>query len=286
MQMGRPIVPQEHGAWAVIYGAFLVGVGVAGRVTPPVLLFLVGVTAIAFANGPLTILARPAAGPARAQHRRHALGWLLAYVALAGLAFAPLLLHFRMTFLLPFGAGATVFLLLRAFLIRGREDRSLLGELVGMGGLTMVGAAAHAVAVGQVQRIGAVLWLLLFLFFASGVFYVRMRIHGMVTQRKGKEPSANPSRWPCLMYHVLLLVVIPVLVVIRVIPWPALLAFAPALWRAAASLEAVALCGMRPGLRPEEAPLSIRRLGWSEVALAAAFVVLLITAFRLPTSAG
>ncbi len=40
MEIGRPIVPKEHGAWAVIYGAFLAGVGVAGQVTPPVILFL------------------------------------------------------------------------------------------------------------------------------------------------------------------------------------------------------------------------------------------------------
>lgn len=60
--MGRPVIPKEHGAWAVLYGAFLAGVGVAGRVTLPVTLLLGGVTLLALANGPLTDLARTTAG--------------------------------------------------------------------------------------------------------------------------------------------------------------------------------------------------------------------------------
>jgi len=228
----------------------------------------VGITAATFANGSLAILARSTAGEAQKERQRHALTWFLLYGAAAAAALAPLVVVFRMTFLLPFGMGAAFFLVLRAFLIRERDDRTLIGELVGAAGLSMVGAVAHAVAVEEVRPIGAVLWLLLFLFFASGVFYVRMRVHGMVAQRKGTIAASNPARWPCVLYHALLLVVVPALFLVRVIPWPVLLAFAPALWRAAA------------GLNREEARLDLRRLGWSEVALASAFVILLIAAFR------
>ncbi len=272
MEIGWPIIPREHGAWAVIYGAFLAGVGVAGQVTLPVILFLVGITAAACANGPLTILVRSTPVWVPAERRRQALTWLLVYGGAAAAAFGPLLIVFRMTFLLPFGILAAFFLLLRAFLIRERDDRTLPGELVGAAGLSMVGPAAHAVAVGEIQPMGVVLWLLLFLFFASGVFYVRMRIHAMVAKRRGK--SSNPAVRSCVFYHVLLFVVIPSLVMVRVIPWPVLLAFAPALWRAAA------------GLRREETGLNVRRLGWSEVAVASAFVLLLIAAFWFAPPAG
>lgn len=272
--MGRPTVPKEHGAWAVLYGSFLAGVGVAGRVTLPVLLLLVGVTAATFANGSLTILARSPAGQAHAGRRRHAVAWCLVYGTAAAVALAPLVVVFRMTFLFPFGIGAAFFLMVRAFLIRKREDRSLIGELVGTAGLTMAGAVAHAVAAGEIQPIGAVLWLLLFLFFASGIFYVRMRVHGMVAQRKGVTAAPNPAQWPCVLYHALLIVVVPTLFLAHVIPWPVLLAFAPAVWRAAA------------GLNRDDARLDLRRLGWSEVAVATAFVLLLIAAFRLTPLAG
>lgn len=272
--MARPIVPKEHGVWAVLYGSFLAGVGVAGQATLPVALLLAGITAATFANGSLTILARPAAGQGVHERRRQALVWLVIYGAVVAAAFVPLVTAYRMAFLLPFGVGGVVFLVLRAFLIREKDDRTLVGELLGVAGLTMVGPVAHTVAVGDVQPIAALLWLLLFLFFASGIFYVRMRVHGFIAQRKGASPASNPARRPCVLYHALLVVAVPALLMARVISWPVLLAFAPAVWRSAV------------GLHRKEAPFNLRRLGWSEVALAAAFVLLLIAAFRLTPLAG
>ena len=272
--VGRPIVPREHGAWAVLYGSFLAGVGVAGRVTLPVALCLVGITAATFANGSLAILARSNAGQITAQKHRHALTWFLLYGTVSGAAFVPLLVVFQMTFLLPFGMTAALFLLLRAYLIRERDDRTLIGELTGVAGLTMVGAVAHAVAVGELRPISAVLWLLLFLFFASGIFYVRMQVQGLVAKRRGEAAASNPARFLCLAYHAILIVVVPALFLARIIPWPVLLAFAPALWRASA------------GLSRDEKPISLRRLGWSEVAVAAAFVLVLIASFHLAPLAG
>jgi hypothetical protein len=265
-RMGRPIIPKEHGAWAVLYGAFLAGVGVAGRVTLPTMLLLGGVTLLALANGPLAVLLRnPGVQPASDQRR--IIGWLLAYGASAAACLAPLLVVYRMTFLVPFGMAAALFFVLRAFLVREGEDRSLPGELVGTAGLTLVGPTAHAVAVGAAQPTGAVLWLLLFLFFVSGVFYVRMRIRVVLSQRRGTADAPNPARRWCILYHLLLLLAVPALAAVQLIPWPVLLSFAPALWRAAA------------GLRRQDASLNLKRLGWSEVGLTAAFVVLLVFSF-------
>jgi hypothetical protein len=77
-----------------------------------------------------------------------------------------------------------------------------------------------------------------------------------------------------VLYHAVLIVAIPALFLVRLVPWPVLLAFAPAVWRAAA------------GLHREEATLDLRRLGWSEVAVATSFVILLIAAFRFTLPAG
>jgi hypothetical protein len=262
----RPIAPKEHGAWAVLYGAFLAGVGVAGHVTVPVILLLGAVTLLAFANGPLAGLIRPARGVAASSERRHAVIWLTLYGSGALAALLPLLTLYGMTFLLPFGMVAACFFVLRAFLVREGDDRSLAGELIGAAGLTLVGPVAHAVAVGEAQPVGAVLWLLLALFFSSGVFYVRMRIRVMIAHRKGTTAASGPARWWCILYHVFLLLLVPALAAGNLIPGPVLLAFAPAIWRAAV------------GLRRQDAPLNLRRLGWSEVGLTAAFVLILIVA--------
>jgi hypothetical protein len=262
--IARPIVPKEHGAWAVLYGAFLAGVGVAGRLTVPVILLLGAATCLAFANGPLSLFLRSMGSRASLQERRRAFGWLLVYASGAFLCLAPLLVLYRMTFLIPFGMVAACFALLRAFLVREGDDRSLPGELVGTAGLTLIGPVAHAVAVTQVQPIGVVLWLLLALFFASGVFYVRMRIRLMIGHRKGTTTTSSPARWWCILYHLFLLLLVPALAAGNLIPWAILLAFAPAIWRAGV------------GLRSRDATLNLRRLGWSEVGLTAAFVLILI----------
>jgi hypothetical protein len=264
--VGRPIAPKEHGAWAVLYGAFLAGVGVAGRLTVPVMLLLGVVTLLAFANGPLAGLVRFPRGEADSDERRNAVVWLALYGFGALMGAVPLLAVYRMVFLLPFGMAAACFFVLRAFLVREGDDRSLPGELIGTAGLTLVGPVAHAVAVGEVQAVGALLWLLLALFFASGVFYVRMRIRAMLARRKGTPAVSSRARWSCLVYHALLLVLIPALAAANLMPWAVLLAFAPALWRAAA------------GLRRRDAPLNLKRLGWSEVGFTLTFVVLLIVA--------
>jgi hypothetical protein len=160
--------------------------------------------------------------------------------------------------------AAVCFFVLRAFLVREGDDRSLPGELVGTAALTLVGPTAHAVAVNGAQPVGTVLWLLLSLFFASGVFYVRMRVRLMVAQRRGVAGASGRARWSCLVFHTFVLVLVPGLAAAGLVPWAVLLAFAPALWRAAA------------GLRRYDATLNLKRLGWSEVGLTAVFVLLLI----------
>jgi hypothetical protein len=192
----------------------------------------------------------------------------------AAAALVPLVAVYRMVFLLPFAMGALFFVVVRVYQLRERDDRTLGGELAGMAGLTMVAPVAHAVAVEAVQPMGAVLWGLCFLFFGSGVFYVRMRVQGMLAARQVPPASANPAMLPCVFYHVLLLLVMPLLVLGEIIPWAVLLAFALPIWRAAA------------GLRRHETRLDLKRLGWSEVALTSAFVLLLIGALRFSPLAG
>ena len=262
--IGRPIVPREHGAWAVLYGAFLAGVGVAGRVTLPVVLLLGAVTFLAFANGPLALMLRSAGGRESSPERGRTFFWFVAYGAGAMLCVGPLLAFYRMTFLVPLAMTAACFSILRAFFVRQGAERSLPGELIGTAGLALVGPTAHAVALNGAQPSGALLWLLLTLYFSGGVFYVRMRIRVMLARRKGAPTVSNRARWSCAVYHMFLLVLIPALAAVNVVPWAVLLAFAPALWRAAA------------GLRRQDAALDVRRLGWSEVGLTVAFVLILI----------
>ncbi len=273
-QVGPPLVPKEHGAWAVLYGSLAAGAGVAGRVAFPLVFLLVGVSALALASGALSLLSRPGARDRAVDRRRRARSWLVLYALTAAMTLSPLFFVWRLQFLYVFGAAAVALLLLRALLASRRGERTLFGELVGAGGLAMAGPAAHAVAVGAVQGSGLALWPVLFLFFASGIFYVRMRIHGTTARRKGDAAASRPPRLACALYHLALIALAPLLAALHVVPWLALVAFIPAVWRAAWGLVV-----------PRE-QLDVRRLGWSETVLAASFVLVLIGAYWLPTLAG
>jgi hypothetical protein len=260
------MIPREHGVWAVLFAAFLAGLGVAGRVGIPVLLLFLAITALVCLTAPLGLLIRRGQGDGQAAERGRAGRWLAVHGVVALAAGLPLILAYEMRFLLGFAAAGAGFLLLRVLLVRGQTDRTLAGELAGTAGLALVGPATHAVARGGVESAGLILWPCLTLFFASGVFYVRMRIRGMRAARRG-ETGPLPALRECVVYHGALLAGLPLLAAAGVISWPVLLAFAPALWRAAA------------GVRRRAAPLDLRRLGWSEVALTAVFLVLFVLTY-------
>jgi hypothetical protein len=265
--IGAPILPREHGAWPILYGSFLAGVGVAGRVGVAGVLLLLGITGLALVSGPLPILLRRGsrAGAAR---RRAAAAWLAVYAGVALAALLPLLVVFRMGFLLPFAACAGGLLAARAMLLRRRGERSLPAELLAVAGLSMVGAVAHAVALGRPEPTGLLLWLLLALFFAGGVLYVRVRLQGMRTRRAGAPGEA--ARWPCLVSHLAALALVGGLAAVGLVPWATLPAFLPVAWRAVA------------GCRPVQGPVDVMRLGWLETARTLVFVVLLVGSFWIP----
>jgi hypothetical protein len=225
--------------------------------TIPAGLLLGGLIGLVLANGPLPLVVRPA--PAARQLRGRAVRWLGLYAAGSALCLAPLLLILH-SILLPLGCLAGVFGIVRVWLVRRGQDRSLGGQLVGAAAMSLAGPA------GPGGPAGAWLWLLLWLFFASGVFFVRMRVRAMIAARKGTGGPGAARSW-CVAYHLLLIALLPGLSAAGVIPWPVLWAFAPAVWRAAR------------GLRPAAPRLALRRLGWSEAALTAAFVAVLVYAF-------
>ncbi len=256
---GAPMRPKEHGAWAVLLGAFVAGAGIAGRFTGSLALLLIVLVGLALANGPLTVLVRR--GTDDGAMRSRALRWGGLYAGAGAVAAIPLaFVHPGVLF--GFAGLAVAFGVVRVWLVRRRRDRGLAGELIGVAGLSLAGPAATAFVRGMIAPTDAVLWLLLCLYFCSGVFYVRMRVRA--AQRNGAQ--GGHALGACIGFHLLLVLAVAILVAAAVVPWRVGTAFIPALGRVAVGLRVTT-------------PLNLRRLGWSEVAFAAGFVGALVLTF-------
>ncbi len=253
----KKVLPREHGAWAVLYGPFLAAVGAIGRLDWALLPLLAAMTALFLSHEPLAKLARTSRHPVNpaksAEWKRLAL--LSVTVSLA--CGAVLLFWYRLFYLIPFGAFVFVLLSLHLWLIRSAEERRLSGELLGVAGLTASAPIAAYVLVGNIDGTVFQIWALTALYFASGIFFVRMQI-----ARFMRRPDAGKRALQSGMFHLLLAMSLATMALKGWIPGILTLAYAPVVVRAF-------LTGKPTGTRP-----NFKKLGYTEVAYTALFIAI------------
>lgn len=260
-------LPVEHGAWGMLAVPFLSAAAIANQWDWPLL--LCGACALAL------YLLR---GSIEAQGGSWKLLLVPAHSALAvaaALSAATLLvLHHRYE-LIAVGALGTILYGLQRWLAaqhneRRTEKRSLAAELVGVGLLSLTAPAAWIASRGGMDVIGAQVWLLNLAFFLGGVLYVKYRVRGLQAHREfvgGRERLR--FAWPVILYHLLLVIFLVAWVWVQPRSAAMLVAFTPGVLRAGGLF-------FQLGNR-----FPIRRLGWTEVAHAVVFAVLLVLAFHL-----
>ncbi|HKR62081.1 MAG TPA: YwiC-like family protein, partial [Pyrinomonadaceae bacterium] len=240
-------MPREHGAWVMLYVPLIAGVLVAWNFSFRVLLFGLSATFLFIARESLLTWWR---AYRRGEHRVEALLRLGIYLSLAALSIGPLILADRLYALVPLGLVALLLLAVNAEMAAKREDRTIVGEILAIAGLTMTAPAANYVAEGTWQDTAIWLWFLSALYFASSVFYIKLRVN-LVNPRK---QEARKSVWRrCASYHALLFVSLFLLATTDQLNHFALVAFAPAITRASWSL-------VKTGGR-----LDLKRLGLLEI---------------------
>lgn len=224
----KPPMPREHGAWGILLIPFATAVGVAGIWNLPVTLLLVSILCFYIA---------------RTSFLKQNFRWTVILLAGSAAAALPLLVVWKLWWLTAFGAVA-------APLAFRKTERNLAMQLLAVAGLTLTAPAAWYAATGKLD---CRLWLLNGLYFAGGVFYVKMHIASAIE----RKPD---GRLPVLLYYGALLGVLAW--------WPVGLAFAPVILRAFVGVARVS-----PVLR-------IKRLGWTEVAYSIVFAVSLVALIR------
>jgi hypothetical protein len=130
----------------------------------------------------------------------------------------------------------------------------------------MTAPAAYYSSRGVWGQYALILWAISAAYFASSVFYVKLR----VTSLHAKQPDQKwRARWQCIGYHSFLLASLLALAVTTSLPLFVLIAFVPALARTLWSL-----------LKPAES-LNLKRIGISEIIYSLIFLIFTTLTFRL-----
>ena len=218
-------LPKEHGAWAMLYAPFILGVAVAGRVNWPVLLLLLSTTAVFISRESLLVYWR---ARARGRDAAEVGRTLLLYLALAAAFGAPLVLAFKLFWLIPLGLIGAALLLINGKQATRMEERGTTGEIMAIAGLTMTAPAAYYAADGRREMTAFWLWLLSALYMASSVFYIKLRVYRLNPRKQAEQRKAWRS---CAAYHSFLIVALPALIFAGSLGLFAFIAFTPALVR-------------------------------------------------------
>ena len=145
----------------------------------------------------------------------------------------------------------------------GRTTR-MPAEMVGALALTSTAPAAYCVATGQLDARAWALWLVNWLFASDQIHFVWLRIRGARAAGLSEKVAVG---WSFLAGNILLGGVLTLACRFRRLPELTLVAFAPILFR-----------GFFWFAKTPQ-PLVVRRLGWTELAHALVFGVLLTAAF-------
>ena len=194
--------------------------------------------------------------------------------AIAVGAFGSVLLAYNRRGLIPLGVAAAGLHALQILLVRGharngQEKRSLSAEIVGTTLLSLAAPAAWVAARGRWEALALEIWLLNLAFFLGGVLYVKYRVRGLLAHEDFAELERRAAfAWPVLVYHLLLVAFLAAAAILDSLSGMVVVAFVPGALRALALL-------FQLGRR-----FAIRRLGWSEIAHAVLFAVLLLMALR------
>lgn len=201
----------------------------------------------------------------RGKPNRPALRTMLIYVGFGGLFGAPLLFIYQRLWLAPLAVSIALLLAFNTWQAVRHEDRTVIGETVAILGLTLTAPAAYYVSGGAWNTRAWLLWVLCAMYFASSVFYVKLRVHSLNRRR---EELRRRSWRRCATYHLFLTAALVVLASTGSLDLFVLIAFTPVLARTFWQLA-----------RPS-GEISLKRVGLLEIAYSLVFLVFLAISFR------
>lgn len=204
----KPVLPKQHGAWAMLILPFVMGVEV-GKPSWYHLPLFMGWLFLYLATNPLLMMIKK-------KKTGDYLRWFIIFMIPALLFLTiPLLKDWRLIY---FGLLMIPFFLVNAYFARKNNERAFLNDLSAVGAFGVGGLASYYLGTGKVDEIAISIFWISILFFLGSIFFVKTMI---------REKKNSLFRWFSWVYHLL----IPVILVIIGFPLVAL-AFLPSTIRA------------------------------------------------------
>lgn len=256
-------LPREHGAWAVLLVPLFVATGAVGQWGVRSGLLLGTVLSLYLARYPLVLWARsrfelfPEKG----------LSILSVWLAIGLGLGAVLTFNYRLYLLVPFAMAGALFLLVHLMLVRYRNERTILGEFLGIGALTLTAPAAFYAATGSMSALAFLLWFVNVVYFGASVFYVKMRVADRSRTASLQRPEGRLFAGSLLLYQGVALSGIALLSYFGLLPPLTVVAFLPMTLHMAVDAAR------------REKQLDIKRLGFTLVGHSVAFALLVVGAF-------
>jgi hypothetical protein len=262
------VVPREHGAWGMLLVPLATGAAVgllAGGRVGPVLLLTTAVLALFWLRTPVESWIGTSAIRVQTREERQLVrGVLLPLAAISAVSLSSLLWHGKNFGLVWLGLISGAAFATQIFLKKMGRATRMAAEIVGALALTSTAPAAYYVATGRLDAKAWGLWLANWLFAADQVHFVWLRIRGARAAGLSEKFSVG---WSFLAGQVMLAGLLIVAYQFRWFPEFTLIAFVPVLFRGFVWFAK----------KPQ--PIVVRRLGWTELAQALVFGVLLTASF-------
>ena len=225
--IGKPIIPKEHGAWAVLFVPMAIVAAVEERISASFVILALASLAVFLAYLPVQTILRSAFGARQPVEKiRAARTWAFLYLIIAAFL-GGMLVYQGFWLLVPVGVLGTALFVLNFYLARSRS-KSISGDFSAIAGLTLTSPAASYVLSGELTAEAVSVWLLTLLFFASSVFYVHMKINASGLKRESMSWRDRISMGQLnLLYHAVVVAILFCLIVSRFTPSLAILAFVP-----------------------------------------------------------
>jgi hypothetical protein len=227
MKIPPIVIPKEHGAWAMLAIPIMTAVLRTRSASVDFAFFLFATFSIYMSYVPLHTMFRKYTDH-HVDHARflQARFWALAYLALATLFIAPVIVH-GYIHIIPIGLLGVTAMAANFFLTLG-SPKTIPGDLAAILGLTLSAPAAYYVLRGSFDQNALFLWISNILFFGYSIFYVHMKIKASAAKKPfvSLREKIQVSKY-LLLYHFLSMIALLYFILVRFMPPVDLIAFVP-----------------------------------------------------------